>query len=232
VDIGGTKIAVGIVDERGAILSKMETPTLGERGYGDGLGRIIKMLREVARQTGVQLSGIGIGSTGWVYPFSGEFGDVDFLPAWKGCNPVKDLERAFGVRVALENDGDAAVLGYKGLDGVTRCTRLEFSPHPDSLTPGEATFQIKLDPKEEKSVFCSVACERDPDGARPLMSFPEAFTSLSRDFDTDHKGDCQITTSSETFNDWVTCSRRCQRPPRPNARIVDARARDQAAARL
>jgi glycogen debranching enzyme len=111
-----------------------------------------------------------------------------------------------GQRLGDRVEGDAAVLGYKGLDGVTRCTRLEFSPHPDSLTPGEATFQIKLDPKEEKSVFCSVACERDPDGARPLMSFPEAFTSLSRDFDTDHKGDCQITTSSETFNDWVTRS--------------------------
>ena len=58
-----------------------------------------------------EVSGIGIGSTGWVYPFTGEFGDVDFLPGWKGSNPVNDLAREFGVRVALENDGDAAALG-------------------------------------------------------------------------------------------------------------------------
>ena len=64
-----------------------------------------------AKQANTQLSGIGIGSTGWVYPFTGEFGDVDFLPGWKGCNPVKDLAREFNVRVALENDGDAAALG-------------------------------------------------------------------------------------------------------------------------
>jgi len=114
VDIGGTKIAVGIVDDRGVVLSKTEAPTHGERGYSDGLARIRDMLRDVASQAGVEISGIGIGSTGWVYPFTGEFGDVDFLPAWKGCNPVKDLERAFGVRAALENDGDAAALGEAG----------------------------------------------------------------------------------------------------------------------
>jgi glucokinase len=111
VDIGGTKIAVGIVDDAGVVLAKVESPTQGERGYPDGLARITSMLRDAARIAGAEISGIGIGSTGWVYPFTGEFGDVDFLPKWKGCNAVADLARAFGVRVALENDGDAAALG-------------------------------------------------------------------------------------------------------------------------
>src|SRR5260370_1719902 len=69
------------------------------------------MLREAAKLAGTQITGIGIGSTGWVYPFTGEFGDVDFFPGWKGCNPVKDLSREFNVQAALENDGDASVLG-------------------------------------------------------------------------------------------------------------------------
>lgn len=111
VDIGGTKIAVGIVDDSGAVMAKEESPTQGERGYPDALARITRMLRDAARSAGAEISGIGIGSTGWVYPFTGEFGDVDFLPTWKGCNPVADLARAFDVRVALENDGDAAALG-------------------------------------------------------------------------------------------------------------------------
>jgi glucokinase len=111
VDIGGTKIAVGIVDKDGEVLSKLESPTDAERGYAYGLEQIIRMLRETARSAHVELSGIGIGSTGLVYPLTGEFGDVDFLPTWKGCNPVKDLAREFKVRAALENDGDAAVLG-------------------------------------------------------------------------------------------------------------------------
>jgi len=111
VDIGGTKIAVGMVDDTGRVLAKAESPTAGERGYADGLARITQMLRDTERRAGGKLRGIGIGSTGWVFPFRGEFGDVDFLPTWKGCNPVRDLEGEFGVHAALENDGDAAALG-------------------------------------------------------------------------------------------------------------------------
>ena len=111
VDIGGTKIAVGMVDDAGRVLSKMESPTDAQRGYSNGLERIIGMLRETARNAGVAISGIGIGSTGLVYPISGAFGDVDFLPGWQGNNAVEDLARAFKVTVALENDADASALG-------------------------------------------------------------------------------------------------------------------------
>lgn len=111
VDIGGTKIAAGIVDDAGKVLAKLETPTEAARAYPDGLRHMVSMLREAAQKANTELSGMGIGSTGWVYPFTGEFGDVDFLPGWKGCNPVNDLAREFGVGVALENDGDAAALG-------------------------------------------------------------------------------------------------------------------------
>lgn len=111
VDIGGTKIAVGIVDDAGKVLAKLETPTDAARAYPDGLRHITRMLREAARSADAQLSGIGIGSTGVVYPATGLFGDVDLIPGWKGCNPVIDLAREFGVRVALENDADASALG-------------------------------------------------------------------------------------------------------------------------
>jgi glucokinase len=111
VDIGGTKIAVGMVDDTGRVLSKLESPTDAQRGYSRGLERMIGMLRETARIAGAEISGIGIGSTGLVYPISGAFGDVDFLPGWQGNNPVEDLARAFNVSVALENDADASALG-------------------------------------------------------------------------------------------------------------------------
>ena len=111
VDIGGTKIAVGIVDQTGKVLSKLQSPTDAERGYSNGLALITTMLQETARSAGVEVSGIGIGSTGLVYPSTGAFGDVDFLPGWKGNNPVEDLARAFNVPVALENDADASALG-------------------------------------------------------------------------------------------------------------------------
>jgi len=113
VDIGGTKIAVGMVDDAGKVLSRMQAPTDPNR-YSDGIELIARLLREIASQAGVELTGIGIGSTGPVDPMRGEFGDVDFLPGWRGKGPVKDLQQLFNVRVALENDGDAAALAEAG----------------------------------------------------------------------------------------------------------------------
>jgi glucokinase len=82
------------------------------------------MLRGTALQAGAELSGIGIGSTGPVDPIRGEFGDVDFLPGWRGKNLVRDLEQAFHLRAALENDGDAAALAEAGWGAGRNRTRL------------------------------------------------------------------------------------------------------------
>ena len=111
VDIGGTKIAVGIIDSEGKVLVRRECPTDADRGYPDALRRIIEMLRATAQAANTQISGIGIGSTGPVYPLTGEIGDVNFFPHWKGENPVRDLSQSFQVKVAMENDADAAALG-------------------------------------------------------------------------------------------------------------------------
>jgi len=113
VDIGGTKLAVGMVTESGQVLSRKESPTDAGR-YVNGLATIAGLLRETAQIAGVEITGIGIGSTGPVDPFTGKFGEVDFLPGWRGQNPAEDLARMFHVQVALENDADAAAMAEAG----------------------------------------------------------------------------------------------------------------------
>lgn len=114
VDVGGTKIAVGMVDYDGRVQSRVESPTAPSKGYANALDRIADMLREASARAGVKITGIGIGSTGPVYPFTGEFGEVNFFPNWRGESPVKDLAQIFRVSVAMENDADAAALGEAG----------------------------------------------------------------------------------------------------------------------
>jgi glucokinase len=111
VDIGGTKIAVGLVDDNGRVVARAESSTDEQRGYPDALGRICDMLRQCAQRASENISGVGIGSTGPVDPVSGTFGDINFLPHWKDANIVEGISQALGVTVALENDADAAALG-------------------------------------------------------------------------------------------------------------------------
>jgi glucokinase len=111
VDIGGTKIAVGAIDDEGRVLAKEETPTAAEQGFESAIGRVAAMLERVCLAVRVVPCGIGIGCTGPINPVTGEVGAVDFLPGWKGCNPVERLAQVFNLSVAMENDADAVALG-------------------------------------------------------------------------------------------------------------------------
>jgi len=102
------------VDESGRVLSRAECPTAAERGYREARERIEEMVRAVVTASGAELSGMGIGSTGPIDPFTGEIGDVPFFPTWRGESPARDLARIFGVSVATENDADAAALAEAG----------------------------------------------------------------------------------------------------------------------
>jgi glucokinase len=110
IDIGGTKIAVGIVDAAGRILVHAETPAAPELGYQAALGRMSGLLRSLPKECDRTIEGIGVGSTGPI-DADGVYGEVGTLPGWKGAPLAADLGRLFGVRAAVENDADAAALG-------------------------------------------------------------------------------------------------------------------------
>lgn len=109
VDIGGTKIAVGVVNRQGRVLDWREMPTQPELEFDVGLERIAGLFRELRGVDSLQ--GIGVGCTGPVEPFTGRLGQVEFFPAWEGCDLVGGLSDRLGLPVFMENDADAAALG-------------------------------------------------------------------------------------------------------------------------
>lgn len=109
IDIGGTKTAVGAVDANGKIVHECELPTDPTRGFADSIRRIRRKLHEVVDVCGA-IDGIGIGCPGPLDPFTGVIGEVGTLPGWQGGSLVKEFEEEFRVRVAVENDADAAAL--------------------------------------------------------------------------------------------------------------------------
>lgn len=111
IDIGGTKIAIGLIDDRGTVKVRNEIPVEVECGPTNARDRIQKIVQSQLRKTHAELKGIGIGCTGPLDPIRGELGEVHTLPGWKGWNPVQELSESFGVTAAMENDADAAALG-------------------------------------------------------------------------------------------------------------------------
>lgn len=112
VDIGGTKIGVGLVDARGKILEQEARPTERDKDHTYGLAQIQAMLQSCrARRPEAQVVGVGVGCTGPVDRQTGVLGPNSFLPLWEGAPMVNLLQEMLGVPAAIENDADAAALG-------------------------------------------------------------------------------------------------------------------------
>ncbi|MDQ0813908.1 glucokinase-like ROK family protein [Streptomyces sp. B3I7] len=109
VDIGGTKIAAGVVDEKGNILStfKVPTPTTPE-AIVDAIAASVEGAR-----AGHEIVGVGIGAAGYV---NRQRSTVYFAPNidWRQ-EPLKEkVEARVGLPVVVENDANAAAWGeYK-----------------------------------------------------------------------------------------------------------------------
>lgn len=113
IDIGGTNIACGIVDEECRIIASAKVKTNAPRPYEEILGAIKQSVREACGQAGIQPSNaesIGIGCPGTC---NGESGIVEYSNNLGFVNaPVgRDIEAEFGVKTYLDNDANAAAFG-------------------------------------------------------------------------------------------------------------------------
>ncbi|WP_405645781.1 ROK family glucokinase [Streptomyces uncialis] len=106
VDIGGTKIAAGVVDEEGAIL---ETHTVPTPSTPDGIVDAICAAVGAAGR-GHDIDAVGVGAAGYV---DEKRATVLFAPNidWRH-EPLKDkVEQRTGLPVVVENDANAAAWG-------------------------------------------------------------------------------------------------------------------------
>jgi glucokinase len=106
VDIGGTKIAAGVVDEEGSILETVKVPTpLTPEGVVDA---IVEAVRQVSK--GHQIEAVGIGAAGYV---DDKRATVLFAPNinWRHEALKDKVEQHIGLPVVVENDANAAAWG-------------------------------------------------------------------------------------------------------------------------
>ncbi len=114
IDLGGTNIKFGVVDDRGQPLSWLSIPTQAERGPEDAARRMGAAVREVIAKAGLQPQAVvrvGFGSAGPMNLAAGILTDPVNLGGWNDF-PIRDRVSDYcGMPVTLENDANAAAYG-------------------------------------------------------------------------------------------------------------------------
>lgn len=112
IDIGGTKLAAGVVREDGTQLSRGRAPTDVAKGPHAAVERLVALCKDVIAQAGVgDVALIGIGCGGPLDPRTGVTLTPPNLPGWEDFPLVARVEQGLGVKAYLDNDANAAVLG-------------------------------------------------------------------------------------------------------------------------
>lgn len=114
VDLGGTNIKAGLVDDRGRPLARYSTPTNAQSGPEDGAVRMGRAVLDVIAQAGLtrcRVAGVGLGSPGTMDIPAGMLLEPPNLPGWENF-PIRDrVSRHCGLPVSFANDAGAAAYG-------------------------------------------------------------------------------------------------------------------------
>lgn len=123
VDLGGTNIAVGLVDENSILKYHKSTPTRAERGSKEVIKDIIKLINETIRDYGINketVKAIGIGVPGIAEPNSGEVIYCVNL-GWNNVPLKQDLEKELNIPVFVDNDATVAGLAEYKIGVMRNC---------------------------------------------------------------------------------------------------------------
>lgn len=111
VDIGGTKIAAGLVDPNGQLLHQNRQPTPRSDDPDEVWAAAERTIAETLDAAGGRVAGAGISSAGPIHLSDGTISPVN-IAAWRGF-PIRDRVAAAvpGVPVRLAGDGLCMALG-------------------------------------------------------------------------------------------------------------------------
>ncbi len=119
IDLGGTNIAAGVVDDDAKILSSASTPTLKERDYHEIVKDMAMLCEKVVRDAGLKMEdikSIGIGSPGTIDSKNGVVVYANNL-RMKNTPIVEELRKYINLPVNIENDANAAAYGEYYVSG-------------------------------------------------------------------------------------------------------------------
>lgn len=189
IDIGGTKIRLGLIRQDGTVLQEMTLPTrAAEQRVMDQLFLGIDTMLRVWEERGEEqpLAGIGIGSAGQI---DGKHGIVhyasDLIPGYTGT-PLRALvEQRFGLPVYVDNDVNVMALAEgilgagRGLDHLV-CLALGTGVGGALITDGRLVHGINGGAGEVGHMTVNLKGPRCICGSRGCLEIYASGTSIAR----------------------------------------------------
>jgi glucokinase len=114
IDVGGTNVKVGIVDDAGRSHATASVPTEAERPFDVGLANIERAVQLAFEQTEFSLEGargIGLATPGPMDLPTGVLLDPANLPGWHDVPIRQRVSERFSKPTVLQNDANAAAYG-------------------------------------------------------------------------------------------------------------------------
>src|ERR1700733_8045622 len=112
VDVGGTKVAAGLVNATGEITFQTRTPMVSNDAAA-GLAAVASAIDSVRAESCSQsclIAGIGICAPGPLDPRTGIVINPPNLPGWRNFPLATEISKAYCLPVRVDNDGNAAAL--------------------------------------------------------------------------------------------------------------------------
>jgi glucokinase len=133
IDIGGTKVAGGLVNLKGHLVRSLVVPTRADEGFETSFQQILSVIEDLIGCAGGKQNIVGIGmcAPGPLNPRTGLVINPPNLPGWRNVQLGRRVEKKFGLPAKVENDANAAGLaealfgaavGYRDIFYVTVST--------------------------------------------------------------------------------------------------------------
>ena len=114
LDVGGTTMKAGVVDDAGRPHSGVSLATEAQRGQEFGLARMCETIRAAVREAGLgleQVAAIGVATPGTMDIPAGIILDPPNLKPWQNVPVQRHVQETFNLPTAFQNDANAAALG-------------------------------------------------------------------------------------------------------------------------
>lgn len=126
IDIGGTAVKLGLVDETGRVLCRGEESVSFDGYRTPILTTVVAAARNFAgqcRAEGLEAEGVGVSATGQIDSVRGVVaGTCGSLPGWTGAPIREELEQALDLPVTVANDANCMILGEAWTGAAQDCT--------------------------------------------------------------------------------------------------------------